>query len=379
LPTPVPIIKSSPHSPGYFTIMTLFHRLRYSAQSILFITAISVLANTFAIDAAWAQDGSSGQSTTGAKTQDRKLILCLGGGGTRGASHIGMLRQLEKNHVKISGIVGTSIGALIGGLYCAGLTPDEIEDVLLSKALIRSYLTVPVVFRLVVAPFMYIPHAFGHHPYDGLYHGNRFATFINKKVAKLEPNRGNPNLDIEGLPIKFEAVCTDLLSAEAITINKGNLGRAIQASSAIPFLRRPVLMTKSDFKRLPGCIKDDTKDCYLLVDGGPTANLPTLQARLMADRMGHGFVLAVDTYGNFDSWSPSHFRKIGSSAERSLEVLLSSVEKKDLDKADMVVSPDVAGINLLSTSIADAQRAIEAGDQVGIRTVPQLLKRLTAN
>jgi len=265
---------------------------------------------------------------------------------------------------------------LIGGLYCAGLTPDEIETMLLSKALIRSYLTVPVIFRLVVAPLMYIPHAFGHHPYDGLYHGNRFAAFIDKKVKHLEPNKGNPNLDIERLPIKFEAVCTDLLSAEPVSINKGNLGRAIQASCAIPYLRRPVLMTKNTFIRLPGSIKDDARDCYLLVDGGPVANLPSLQARTMADRMDNAFVLAVDTYGNFDTWTPSHFRKIGSSADRSLELLLSSVEKKDLDKADMVIAPEISGIKLLSTSIKDAERAIEAGDQVGIQTMPQLLKRL---
>ena len=185
---------------------------------------------------------------------------------------------------------------------------------------------------------MYIPHIFGHHPYDGLYHGNKFAKFINNRVARLAVNRQNPKLNIEDLPIKFEAVCCDLLSAEPVAVCKGNLGRAVQASSAVPFLRRPVLYDPGRLpKRLPGNIKDDSKDCYLLVDGGPRANLPILEARALADHLGGATVVAGDVYGDFDKWTPAHFRKIGSSAERSLEMILASVEKRDLGKADLVI------------------------------------------
>ena len=108
--------------------------------------AISALANTFTIDGARAETRPVKQDVSANQNAHKKLVLCLGGGGTRGAAHIGVLRQLEKNHVKIDGVVGTSIGAIIGGLYCAGLTPDQIEQLVMSKALIRSFLTVPVIF-----------------------------------------------------------------------------------------------------------------------------------------------------------------------------------------------------------------------------------------
>jgi len=358
--------------------MTAFAKTRHMAKSIAFIMAFSAWANTLAIDCAWAATPNlSKPAMVDPVTGRKKLILCLGGGGTRGAAHVGVLRQLEKEHIKIDGVVGTSIGALIGGLYCAGMTPDEIETLLLDKSIIRSYLTVPLTFRLAVAPVMWIPHLFGHHPYDGLYRGNEFANFINKKVAKIEQNRENQALNVEDLPIKFEAVCCDLLSAAPVAICKGNLGRAIQASSAIPFLRRPVLMTRDNFTRLPGKKGDDQKDCYLFVDGGPQANLPVLQARALADHMGGAMVLAVDVYGDTEKWSQSHFRKIGSSAERSLEIILSSVEKKDLEKADMVIYPEVSGINLLSTDTKDAERAIKAGDAAGLKSIVALQKGLT--
>jgi len=358
--------------------MTPFSRRRHIAKSIAFITAISGLINTWSTDAALASNPALEQTRAPSAEHRKKLILCLGGGGTRGAAHVGVLRQLEKNHIKIDAVVGTSIGAIVGGLYCAGLSPDEIEHLLVDKALIKSYLTVPVVFRLVIAPIMYIPHLFGHHPYDGLYRGNRFANFINKQVAGLDANKTNPDLNVEDLPIKFEAVACDLLAAEPVAITKGNLGRAIQASSAVPFLRRPVLMTRKDFIRLPGKAADDDKDCYLLVDGGPQANLPILQGRALADHLGGAMVVAVDVYGDFNKWPTKHFRKIGSTAERSLEIMLASVEKRDIEKADLVITPDVSGINLLSTDVAEGERAVKAGDEACQAAIPRLLQKLQA-
>ncbi|MBU6450176.1 MAG: patatin-like phospholipase family protein [Cyanobacteria bacterium REEB67] len=293
----------------------------------------------------------------------KKLILALGGGGTRGAAHIGVLRELEKNHIHVDGIVGTSVGAIVGGFYCAGLSPDEIERVMLSKAFFRSYLTVPIIFRLVVAPVLYIPHLFGHHPYDGLYHGNRFAKYINSRVASLPANSANPALDIERFPVKFEAVSCDLLTARAIAIKKGNLGRALQASSAIPYLRRPVLMTQGDFRYLPGKPADDCKKSYLLVDGGPVANLPVRQARALAETMGSGVVLAVDTYGSFADRKPGDFRKIGTVGERSLGIMLGSVERNATTQADIMLSPELSDINLLSKKTADGMSAMRAGEK----------------
>jgi predicted acylesterase/phospholipase RssA len=86
------------------------------------------------------------------------LVLALGGGGTRGAAHVGVLRVLEKNGVKVDAIVGTSIGAIVGGFYCSGLSADEIEKILLKKSFLRSYLTVPIPVRIMAVPIFFIPH-----------------------------------------------------------------------------------------------------------------------------------------------------------------------------------------------------------------------------
>ena len=190
-----------------------------------------------------------------------KVTLALGGGGTRGAAHIGVIRVLEQEHVPIDCIVGTSMGAIVGGLFAAGVSVDQIEKQMLNSKMLHAFETVPIPVRVAIIPITILPRLLGLRPYDGLYKGNKFRKFLLHQVPESRRN-------IEDLKMPFAAVCSNLIDAKAVAISSGNLGKAIQASSAIPFLRKPVAYGNQG----------------LYVDGALEANLPVQQAKDLGGR-----------------------------------------------------------------------------------------------
>ncbi len=290
------------------------------------------------------QTGALAEDTSSKGGQPRIALALGGGGGARGAAHIGVLRVLEQEKVPIAHIVGTSMGAIVGGLYAAGLSTDKISLMLHNKTLMHAFDTVPIPVRVAVEPFFLLVHACGIHPYDGLYRGNRFAKFINRSVP--EDSRL-----VENLKIPFWAVAADLIEGKPAVIKKGDFGRAIQASSAIPFLRRPVVM-----------------DEKLLVDGGVLANIPTLEARdTNAD-----IIIAVDVDEEMKPLPKKKFKEFASVPNRSLSMVLDSMDKERLKAADIVIHPDVSGMSLLSTDVRSADRAIAQGEQMAREALPKI-------
>ncbi|MBX9687205.1 MAG: patatin-like phospholipase family protein, partial [Candidatus Obscuribacterales bacterium] len=292
-------------------------------------------------------EGTSEQSIA-PKSNNVKVGLALAGGGARGCAHIGVLRVLKEEGVPIDCISGTSIGAIVGGLYSSGTSLEQIEKYMCSKELMRAYQTVPLPVRLALVPIFFVPHLFGWHPYDGLYRGNRFAKFIRNSAA-------SENKNIESFKIPFSAVAANLLDGKAYPIDKGDIGKAVQASSAIPFLRRPVEIGDK-----------------LFVDGGIVENLPTDKAR----ELGAEFVIAVDIDDDLKIHSKEDFRKIGSVARRAVNMQLSALDSFQRPKADFVIHPDVTGIELLDGSPKDALKAIKAGEDAARKAMPELKRKL---
>jgi NTE family protein len=273
-----------------------------------------------------------------------RIGLALGGGGTRGVAHAAVLRVLENGGIPVDCIAGTSMGAIVGGLYSAGFTPEQIHECFRDRSMLKSYQTVPIPLRVALIPFFAIPRLFGHHPYDGLYRGNKFANYIDNKVPE---NRRN----IEGLKIPFVAVASNLLDGKPYTIAKGDLGRALQGSSAIPQLRRPLPWQDQ-----------------LLVDGGVVANLPVDQCR----NMGADIVIAVDVDEELCTLADDHFRKVGSVSYRCLNMYLTTLDRVPMSRADFVIHPDVAGIELLSSKDCDIQEAYHRGEKAAEAALPGL-------
>ena len=140
------------------------------------------------------------------------VSLVLGSGGARGLAHIGVIHWLEENDYKIQSIAGSSIGALIGGIYAAGKL-DEYEQ------WVRSITKVDIITLLDIS-----------WEKSGLVRGDKIINTLINLVGDLL---------IENLPISYTAVATDIKGQKEIWIKSGRLFDAIRASFSIPLLFTP--------------------------------------------------------------------------------------------------------------------------------------------
>ncbi|MDX1985321.1 MAG: patatin-like phospholipase family protein [Candidatus Obscuribacter sp.] len=273
-----------------------------------------------------------------------KLGLALGGGGARGAAEIGVLKVLMAEGIKFDCVTGTSVGSVIGGFYCMGASAEDMERVFVRGDVMKHFMTVPLTFRIIVAPVMLIPRLFGCQEYDGLYKGNLFRKFLLRNMDMHVRN-------IEDLPIPFAAVALNLIDGRPYMLRKGNLGYAMQASSAVPALRKPVEI-----------------DGKLFADGGVVCNLPVKQCR----ELGADIVIAVNIDEPFEAKPLHHFRRIGSVSKRLLDWALFDIDEPQAQLADITIHPNTAGISLISTRRKDAVRGVKAGEEAARELLPQI-------
>jgi len=277
-----------------------------------------------------------------------KIGLALGGGGARGAAHVPVIRALEKEGIKFDYIAGTSIGSVVGGLYAAGVSLDDLEDEFENGKLMRNFMTVSLAVRVAVAPVLLVPRLFNSKEYDGLYRGNKFRKYL---VSGLSCH----DLNIESLKIPFAAVTLNLLDGKPYLIRKGNLGFAMQASSAVPGLRKPVEIGDK-----------------LFVDGGALCNLPVKQVR----EMGADFVIAVNIDQRFEVQTPDKFHKIGSVTRRMLNWDLWEMDKPQSELADVTIHPNTGEVSLISTKKSDARFCAAAGEAAVKEAMPVIREKL---
>lgn len=180
-----------------------------------------------------------------------KVALALAGGGARGLAHIGAIEELESRGFEVSAVAGTSMGALVGGMYAAGHL-DEFTEWMLTLDRYK-------VFSLVDFTFSS----------EGLVKGNRIMRVMQEMV---------PDMQIEQMAVPFAAVAADLLTGREVVLNSGGLYDAIRASISIPSVFRPV-----------------HRDGMVLVDGGTVNPLPLNRVR----REEGDLLVAVNVSGAF--------------------------------------------------------------------------------
>ena len=159
-----------------------------------------------------AGDGSGGLPVKRARP---KIGLALGAGAARGWSHIGVIRELEANNIRPDIVVGTSIGAVVGGCYAAGKL-DEVEA-------FATSLTRRRIVGLLDLSFWGA----------GIFAGSRIRERLDAELA---------GFDVSDLPIPFAAVATEIGTGHEVWLRKGSLTKAINASYALPGILEPVFI-----------------------------------------------------------------------------------------------------------------------------------------
>jgi len=181
-----------------------------------------------------------------AESQRKRVGLVLSGGGARGAAHLGVIKMLEKNHIPIDAIVGTSMGAFVGGLYASGLSTQEIETLLESQPwrviIGEEYAREDTPFRrkekdrdFVSSVKLDINETNDMVLAPALFKKQGLLNFLKKQTYPVQAIN-----NFDDLRIPYRAVACRLRDGKAIVLREGSLARSIYASVAIPGLLEPI-------------------------------------------------------------------------------------------------------------------------------------------
>ena len=252
--------------------------------------------------------------------QRKSVGLALGGGGARGLAHIGVLSVLEEAGVPIDYIAGTSMGAMIGAAYSAGI---EIPQ-LLENAKDASWWQIS-------RPSW---------PRHGWLSFEKMEHWITDMIG---------DVDIRDLTIPFAAVATDIETGERVILREGPVGKVIRASCSVP-----------------GIVSPMEYEGRLLCDGGISDNLPDYAAR----SLGAQYVIGVDVF------APAFRTFLGPAGAllAAVETLVQHAGGGDLD-ADCLIVPDLVRTSYIKLS--RYKDYIEAGAQAAREMLPTIHKALT--
>lgn len=257
-----------------------------------------------------------------------KIGLVLSGGGAKGFAHIGVLKVIEEAGIKIDYIGGTSMGAVIGGLYASGYNATQIDsifhkvnfDELLNDYIPRSAKSFyekrndeSYALSLPFSNFKVgIPQALS----KGLYNFNLLSR-LTRHVRQVN--------DFNQLPTPFLCIGTNIETGQQVVLNKGNLAQAMLASAAFPTLFTPIEI-----------------DGQLLIDGGVANNFPVDEVK----NLGADLIIGVDVQDGL--WDKNQLKN----ATKILVQItnLHSIEqmKNKIKGTDIYITPDIKNFGVLS-------------------------------
>jgi NTE family protein len=267
-----------------------------------------------------------------ASDQTRPRIgLVLGGGGARGAAHIGVLEVLQKLHVPVDCVAGTSMGALVAGAWAAGMSPEAMREALAKADWGDMFVDNPeyaeMSYRNKLVSRSFLPGTESGVSRNGLAYqggvvsGQKIKLFFNQLVRA---NQGERN--IEDLPLPLSIIATDIGTGERVAFRDGALTTAMRASMSVPGLLAPVDHAGRK-----------------LVDGGLVDNLPISEVR---ERCNADVVIAVnvgspllkaDEVGSLLTVST---QMVGILTEQNVKRSLAT-----LKPGDIYIQPDLEGIS----------------------------------
>lgn len=280
----------------------------------------------------------------------KKIGLVLTGGGAKGFAHIGVLKVLEKAGVKIDYIGGTSMGAVVGGLYASGYNASQLDSIFTStnfNELLQDYIprTSKSFYEkrndemyAISLPFHKFSVGFPLALSKGLYNYS-LLTRLTHKVRYIT--------DFSKLPIPFICIATDIETGNPVLLNKGYLPQALLASSSFPTLFSPVVI-----------------DNKVLIDGGVSNNYPLDEVK----NMGADIIIGVDVQDDLKD------RSALQAATRIL-VQISNLQmaqemKDKIKRTDIYIKPDIKNFSVISFD--EGKKIIKKGEEAAFAVYEQI-------
>jgi len=323
----------------------------FKSRPLTFFVAALLVSAAFFSQAASAQPDEAA-----AEAASRiRVGLVLGGGGARGAAHIGVLKELERLRIPVDAIAGTSMGAVVGGLYATGIKAEALEQLVssldwtaaLTDKSARKDLSFrrkqddrqfPVNFELGVrGSELLLP--------KGVIQGQKLDLLLRELTLRASHVK-----DFDDLAIPFRAVASDIVAGEAVVLGDGDLTMAIRASMSVPGVFAPA--------RVNG---------KLLVDGGLIGNLPVN----VMQEMGVDVIIAVDV--EFPLYESEELSSVLAISEQMLTILIRKETLRQIDRLtgeDILIRPELG--TYASANFADIVDTIEPGRQAALQQSDRL-------
>jgi len=305
--------------------------------------------------AAHAQAAASPPAAAQPPPARPRVGLVLSGGGARGAAHVGVLKVLEQLHVPIDAIAGTSMGAVVGGLYASGLSARDIEKIMTSLNWQAAFRDRPPREDLTLRRKQEDENFLVKFPLGvrgkrivlpkGLIEGQGLSQMLRRltlPVARIT--------NFDELPTRFRAVATDLESGEPVVLASGDLTSAMRASMSAPGIFTPV-----------------ERQGRILVDGGIADNIPVDVARAM----GVDLVIAVDVGSPLQQ--RGKLTDITAISNQMLAILLrrnAEQQLATLNPKDILIAPPLGDAS--SFDFGAVARYISVGEAAARTAVEQL-------
>jgi NTE family protein len=248
-----------------------------------------------------------------------RIAVVLGGGGSKGFAHIGVLKVLEAQKIPVHMIVGTSAGSLVGSLYASGKTAFELQAIAMKM---ETDNVIDYDWKIWKG---------------GLIKGEKLTNFINANIQ---------NTPIEKLKLNFYAVATNAATGEEVVFARGNTGMAVHASCSVPGVFQPLKIGNSTY-----------------VDGGVVSPVAVDVAR----RNGADMVIAVDISGGISTDVPDG---IIDTMRKSLNIMYSRIAEYQIKNADIVIRPNMKNIG--STDMDKFNEAIFEGEKAASAKMPEI-------
>lgn len=285
----------------------------------------------------------------GRKKNSTKWALVLMGGGARGLAHIGVLQVLEREGLIPDIIAGTSMGGIVGGLFAAGLSGDQLAtmvgDLRLSDGIGRA--ARPALFRRPRNLFEYL----------------MLADYKNRLFKKMGLDRGDAieaylkscvgDVRIESLPVKFICNAVDLASGKEIMFTEGKLYKALRATMSLPLLFAPSWMNGR-----------------LLLDGGVLDNAPVEAAR----QAGAEVAGLVAIHRPLKKMAPEKIKNTLQVLQRVIEVARADANDKKTREADFVLR---IALDIEILDFSNPRAIVRKGERTAAAKLPMIRKAIT--